>query len=223
MSTPKLTYCIVTYQTKDYLRQCLDSIRRCDFQFTYEIVIVDNASSDGTVGMIREEYPEVTFIENNQNLGYTKPMNQALQASHGQYLVQLNPDTLIIEGSFQKLVGYMDSNPQVGICGPKVLNRDGSFQSPCRRGEPRPLAVLGYFFKLGKLFPKNRALNEYLLSYLDVDEINLVAAVSGSCMVIRREVVDQIGYLDELFFCLPGRYGLLSQSQASWLECSLLS
>ena len=114
--------------------------------------------------------------------------------------MQLNPDTLILPGAIDRLVDFLQNHPGVGICGPKVLNRDRTLQSPCRRGESRPWAVISYFTGLAALFPKSKFFGEYLMSYKDPDETHPVAGVAGSCMLIRREVIDQIGYLDERFF-----------------------
>jgi hypothetical protein len=127
-------------------------------------------------------------------------MNQALRIAHGRFLLLLNPDTLVFPDSLDQLIHFMEQHPEVGICGPKVLNPDGTLQKPCRRGESRPWAVISYFTGLSRLFPKSKLFGEYLLSYLDEDETHEVAGVSGSCMLIRREVIDQIGLLDERFF-----------------------
>jgi GT2 family glycosyltransferase len=114
--------------------------------------------------------------------------------------MQLNPDTIIHDHALDHLVKFIEENPHVGICGPKVLNPDGSLQKPCRRGEPRPWAVISYFTGLAKRFPEKPFFSEYYLGYKDENETHPVAGVAGSCMLIRREVVDQIGYLDEQFF-----------------------
>ena len=196
---PDLSICIVSYQAKNFLRECLQSI----YKYTghsLEIIVVDNGSQDGTQDLLRQEFPDVQLVENKTNLGYTFPMNRALRLSRGKYLLQLNPDTLVFPQSIDFLFEYMEENPKVGICGPKVLNQDGSLQKPCRRGESRPWAVFSYFSGLARLFPKNRFFCEYLLTYLDEDQVSPVAGVSGSCMLIRRAVVDQIGYLDEKYF-----------------------
>ena len=195
-----LSICIVTYNARDWLEGCLESIYENTELSLLEIIVVDNGSKDGVGEMLSQRFPEVYFIDNENNLGYTKPMNQALRAARGNYLMQLNPDIVIQPAAFDQLLNFIMSQSQVGICGPKVLNRDGSFQQQCRRGEPRPLAMLGYFFRLPSIFPNNRKLSGYLLDYEDEEKTLEVDAVSGSCMLIRREVVDQIGYLDEQFF-----------------------
>ena len=115
----ELSVCIVNYEAKNYLRECLLSLHE-NTEMSFEVIIVDNGSQDGTFEMLKNEFPEVQTIENETNLGYTRPMNQALHAANGRYLIQLNPDTLILSNSMYKLVEFMDSKPEVGICGPQV-------------------------------------------------------------------------------------------------------
>jgi GT2 family glycosyltransferase len=195
-----LSICIVTLQARDYLRDCLHSIAKNPPSGEYEIIVVDNGSTDGTLDMLSGEFPQVQGIYNAQNKGYTAPMNQALRASRGAYVAQLNPDTLLNPGAFDELIGFLECHPEAGICGPKVLNPDGTLQGPCRRGESRPWAVITYFTGLYRLFPRSKFFGGYLMNYMDEDTTHEVAGVSGSCMLIRREVIRQIGYLDERFF-----------------------
>ena len=199
MTQPVLSICIVSLRARDLLKDCLDSVALNPPSFPYEIIVVDNASGDGTIEMLRENYPAVRWHENPENLGYTLPMNQALKMGTGAYLMQLNPDTLIKPGAFDCLVQFMQAHPAVGIGTPKVLNRDGTLQKQCRRSAARPWDTLTYFTGLSRRFPKSRRFGGYLMTYLDENEVNEVEAVSGSCMLIRRGVIDQIGYLDELF------------------------
>lgn len=200
MNDPVFSFGIVTYNVRDLLKDCLASLYQNLPAVPFEIIIVDNNSSDGTVEMLRELYPQITVVRNTRNEGYTRPMNKALKLGKGRYLVQLNPDTLVHPGAFDCLLDFMETHPQAGICTPKVLNRDGTLQKQCRRSAARPWDAFTYFSGLSKRFPKNPALARYLMTYLDENEVNEVEAVSGSCMVIRREVVEQIGYLDEMFF-----------------------
>lgn len=199
MKEPILSVCIVTYCAKDLVRDCLESLRE-NTALDYEVIVVDNGSKDGVGQMLQQEFPGVKFMENETNLGYTLPMNQALRQARGRCLLQLNPDTLILPQALDKLVEFLDAHPQAGICGPKVLNRDRSLQKPCRRGESTPWAVLTYFLGLATLFPKSKLFGQYLMNYMGEDQTHLVSGVSGSCMLIRRAVIDQIGYLDERFF-----------------------
>ena len=192
-----LSICIVTYQARDYLKACLTSLYESTSLLRLEVIVVDNGSRDGTASMLAEEFPKISIIRNETNTGYTRPMNQALRTGSGDFLVQLNPDTHILPGALDRLVECMLSNPKIGICGPKMLNRDRTFQQQCRRGDPRPWAVISYFLGLYKLFPKSKVFGGYLLNYLSEDQATAVENVSGSCMLIRRALVEQIGYLDE--------------------------
>ena len=196
----ELSICILTLNSRLFLQKCLNSIRQYPPKGEYEILVADNGSDDGTTAMLLEEFPEVQIIENKENLGFTKPNNQMLRLAKGEFLLLLNPDTLLTEDCFSPQVDFLKAHLEVGVSIPKVLNGDGSFQRQSRRGEATPMAVIGYFFRLGRLFPNNMALNGYLLSWLPEDEISEVKAVSGSCMFIRRKTWQDVGDFDEQFF-----------------------
>jgi GT2 family glycosyltransferase len=199
MKNPDLSICVLTLNACDYLRACLQSLQRRT-TVAYEIIVVDNGSTDGTRDMLTTEFPTVTVIRNEENLGYTYPNNQAMRVAKGRFITLLNPDTLMHSHAIDRLFGFLESHSEVGIVGPKVLNPDGTLQAPCRRGDARPWAVISYFSGLSRLFPDKAFFNGYLLTHLDEDQTNAVDGVSGSCMLIRREVIDDIGYLDEMFF-----------------------
>jgi GT2 family glycosyltransferase len=196
----EISICMISYNTRQLLADCLRSIEASGTRRSVEIIITDNGSTDGTQEMLQIEFPQVLLIQNDSNLGYTVPMNQALRQAGGRYLVQLNPDTLVQSGLFDTLVDYLEANPQVGILSPKVLNRDGTLQSQCRRSAARPWDALSYILHLDRLFPKSRRFGGYLMTYMDENTTHEAEAVSGSCMLIRREVVEGIGYLDEAIF-----------------------
>jgi GT2 family glycosyltransferase len=214
--TIDVSICIVTYKARDLLRDCLVSLYE-NTRLPFEIIVVDNGSNDGVGQMLQEDYPAVCFIQNTGNDGYTRPMNQALRRGQGRYLLQLNPDTIILPEALERLVEFMDKNPKIGICGPKVLNRDLTLQKPCRRGEPTPWAVISYFTGLHSLFPNSPFFGKYLVSYLDENQIHPVDGVSGSCMLIRKELIDEIGYLDERFFAYQEDADFCRRArQANW-------
>jgi hypothetical protein len=196
----RLSILIPTLNSCEMLKNCLRSIEGFAPPMSYEIIIADNGSTDGTLEFLSQDYPHLTLIKFDKNEGFAKPVNKLLNAAQGDYLVLLNPDTLLIEDVFSPQLDWLDEHDEVGISIPKVLNADGSFQAQCKRGDARPAAVFGYFLKLGKLFPENRALNSYLMSWLDEDEIAEVDAVSGSCMIIRRACWEAVGDFDETFF-----------------------
>ena len=195
-----LSICIPTLNASPYLKACLDSVKAFKDGVSYEVIVVDNASSDDTVAMLARDYPEVILIRNQSNTGFTRPMNQALRLAQGDVLLSLNPDTLLQEDVFGPQLAYLREHPEVGISIPKVLNKDGSFQRQCRRGEATALEAFGYHLRLGELFPKSKALNGYLQSWLPEDEIGEVKAVSGSCMFITRACYQAVGEFDERIF-----------------------
>jgi GT2 family glycosyltransferase len=197
---PDLSLCIPTRQARALLRDCLQSIYANTHQVSFEIIVVDNHSCDGTLEMLRDEFPTVRVIANDFNAGYTKPTNQALRVSTGRYALLLNNDTVILPDALDRLVAFADAHPEIGIVTPKVLNRDGTLQKQCRRSFATPWDLFCYFSGLSTLFPKSPLFARYLVTYRDENETHAVDAVSGSCMLIRRAVLEQIGLLDERFF-----------------------
>lgn len=195
-----VSICIVTYHARDLLRDCLRSIYGTAGSPSFEIIVVDNHSEDGTVEMLGSDFPNVHLLVNDHNTGYTRPNNQAMRISHGQYILLINPDTVVEPKSINELVDFLDVHPEVGIVGPKVLNRDRTLQKQCRRSEARPWDTFCYFSGLSRLFPHDKRFAGYLMTYLNEDTVHEAEAVSGSCMLIRRKVIDQIGYQDEDFF-----------------------
>jgi len=198
---PILSICIVTLNAHEYLKDCLESIKKHAGSLSHEIIVVDNGSRDNTLKMLREEHPDVVVIANQQNLGFTKPNNQAINISKpGKYILLLNPDTIVYESSLQNLVDFAENHPQAGIVGPKVLNDDGTFQKHCKRGEGRPWETFSYFLGLSKMFPRSKFFSGYLQTHLDENQTHQVPAISGCCMLIRRTTLDLIGGLDEDLF-----------------------
>ena len=195
-----LSICIVTYRARDYLHECLRSIYEHTRQISYEIVVVDNGSRDGTAELVRDNFQSVVYVENPGNAGFSRPMNQALRAANGRYILLLNPDTLIIDNAIERLVQFLEDHPGVGIAGPKVLNPDGTLQKPCRRSEARPWDVFTYFLGLADRFPHDKRFSGYYMGFIDENTTHEVHGVSGSCMLIRRDVFDQIGLFDEDYF-----------------------
>ena len=195
-----LGICIVTLESKEKGLACLTSLYEQKTHIDFDIIVVDNGSSDGTAEAIRSQFPTVSLLVNHDNVGFSRAVNQGLKRLDACYYVLLNPDAIILDHALEHLAHFMDENPEAGICAPKVLNRDGTIQLQCRRGEARPWEVFSYFLGLSHLFPTDPRFTGYLLTHLDNDKTNEVKAVTGSCMMIRREVIDQIGYLDERYF-----------------------
>ncbi|MDZ7372537.1 MAG: glycosyltransferase [candidate division KSB1 bacterium] len=200
MATVDLSVIIVSYNVRDFLEQCLLSLRSALQGIPHEIWVVDNASRDGSQGMVHRRFPEVKLIENAENAGFARANNQALRHAAGRFICLLNPDTLVKKDTFQRLLEFMDEHPEAGMVGCKILNPDGSLQLACRRSYPTPWVAFTRLVGLSYLFPRSRLFGRYNLTYLSPDEVHEVEAISGSFMLFRREALEQVGLLDEAFF-----------------------
>jgi len=150
--------------------------------------------------MVKSKFPEVKLISNEKNLGFSKANNRAIKEASGDYIFILNPDTLVQEDTLNTLIDFLESHPDGAAAGCKVLNADGTLQLACRRSTPTPSVVLPKVLGLSRLFPKSKLFGKYNLTYLDEDEISEVDAVSGSCVMVRKSVIDEIGMFDENYF-----------------------
>ena len=196
----KLSVVIVNYNVKYFLEQALLSVRKASVGLDVEVFVVDNNSSDESVAMVREKFPEVQVIANKDNVGFSKANNQAIHLSKGEYVLLLNPDTVVREDTFEKTVAYMDANPNAGGLGVKMIDGKGNFLPESKRGFPSPEVAFYKTFGLSKLFPKSKRFNKYHLGYLSENETHEVDVLSGAFMLMRKAVLDKIGLLDEAFF-----------------------
>ncbi len=195
-----LSVIIVNYNVRQFLENSLTSILRALEGLEGEVFVVDNASEDGSVEMVRNKFPAVRLIENPANAGFARANNIALKQARGRYLLLINPDTVVQEDTFTVMMRFLDEHPDAGLAGCKILNPDGSFQLPCRRSFPTPWVAFTKIFGLSALFPHSRLFGRYNLTYLSPDETYPVDAVSGSFMMLRRDVYEKVGGLDEAFF-----------------------
>ena len=195
----RLSVCIVSWNVREDLLKCLDSLVAAGRGVATEIIVADNASSDGTPDAVQEDHPQVQLIRNDRNLGFAAASNQGMAASSGPFLLLLNPDTVLPEGALAELLAVAEQHPEAGIVAPKLLNPDGTLQHSCRRF-PTPAAALFRHTFLGRLLPNNRWAAEYVMADWPHDEIREVDWVSGACMLVRRELYEDIGALDEGFF-----------------------
>ena len=197
---PRLSIIIVSYNVKAYLEKCLLSVQKALVGISHELFVIDNASTDGSAALVKERFPDVTLIENPENIGFARAINCALKKAEGEYIALLNPDTLVQKDTFTLLLEAFEQNPEAGMIGCKILNEDGSLQVSCRRSLPTPWVAFTRMTGLSTIFPKSRLFARYNLTYLDPDSIEEVDAISGSFMTVRKKTLDTIGYLDERFF-----------------------
>ncbi len=193
-----LSVCLVSWNVWADLRACLLSLSETR-GLHLQIIVVDNASTDGTVTQLRREFPTVELVVNAENRGFAAASNQALAVATGRYLLLLNPDTVVPPRGLEELVDFADGHPQAGVVGPQLRYPDGRLQYSARHF-PTIAAAVFRNTPLGRLFPHARAVQAYLMADWDHDEVREVDWVSGAAMLIRREAYEQIGPLDERFY-----------------------
>lgn len=196
----KLSIIIVNYNVEYFLEQCLHSVRKACKNIECDVYVVDNNSVDGSVEMVAEKFPEVILIANKDNPGFSKANNQAIQISKAEYVLLLNPDTVVEEDTFEKVVDFMDQHPDAGGLGVKMIDGKGNFLPESKRGLPTPAVAFYKIFGLSKLFPKSKKFAKYHLGHLNNDETHEIDVLSGAFMLMRKETLDKIGLLDETFF-----------------------
>ena len=195
-----LSIIIVNYNVKEFLQNLLHSIDKALQNLSSEIIVVDNASDDGSVEWIKSKFPSVKLIENKTNLGFGKANNQALKIAEGKYLLLINPDAIVSEDTFTKMIHFLEGQKDAGLAGCKILNPDGSLQLACRRSFPGPWTSFCKVTGLSNFFPNSKMFARYNLTYLNENQTYEVDAISGSFMMLKRVVYEKLGGFDEQFF-----------------------
>ncbi len=195
-----LSVVIVSYNTRGVLQNCLDSVfDTIKDELSVEVTVVDNASDDGSVQIVRSRFPQVAVIQNSRNVGFGAANNQAIKTAKDEYVLLLNPDTIVLDRAIQKTVHFMEQHPEADIVGCKLLNLDGSLQPSCRSFP----SIANCFFEtlfLYKLFPKNKVIGRYHMTCFSYNKVAEVDMVAGSFMMIKRAVFQYVGGFDEDFF-----------------------
>jgi GT2 family glycosyltransferase len=193
---PTLSVCLVNWNTRDLLAECLSSLQAHAADLAPQIVVADNASADGSAAMVQERFPGVTLIANAENRGYAAATNQALQAAPAGYRLLLNPDVAVTPGSVQALAAFLAKHPRTGAVAPQLTYPDGRVQASCR-GFPTPLTVLLDMLDWSRRFAKLRALREYRLEGWGHDTERQVDQPMASALLLRGAALEQVGLLDE--------------------------
>jgi GT2 family glycosyltransferase len=202
---------IVSYNTRDLLRNCLHSVYASQGDFTFDVCVVDNASPDGSAEMVTAEFPQARLITNTKNLGYPSANNQGLEAFDfaetpnpqsrpPRFALLLNPDTELPPDALARMLDFMADHPDAGAAGPKLVLPDGSLDLACRRSFPTPEVAFYRFTGLSRLFPRSRRFGRYNLTCLDPDQVSEVDSVVGAFMLVRTEAIAQAGLMDGQFF-----------------------
>ena len=189
---------IVNWNTRDLLRACLRSLQVAEKEVEAEVIVVDNASTDGSAAITAEEFPEVRLIASEENLGWAKGNNVGLEAGKGRYLLLLNPDTEVRPNALVTMTRFMDAHPNAGACAPKLLNPDGTIQASLRRF-PEPGHLLWDVLGIAKLFPHSPRFAAYRMGDFTFDHVAEVDQPMGAALFLRREAVEEVGLIDEAF------------------------
>lgn len=196
----KLTVVTISYNVKYFLEQCLNSLEQAAKGIEHEVIVVDNASDDGSTEYITARFPKVKWIASDVNHGFSRANNIAFSHARGKYILMLNPDTIVTREALEGCLNFMESHPEAGAAGVKMLNKDGNFALESRRGIVTPWVSICKATGLSKRFAKSRLFGHYYMSYLPEEEANPIEMVSGAFMFLRRSTLKRVGTLDEQFF-----------------------
>ncbi|HNO04596.1 MAG TPA: glycosyltransferase family 2 protein, partial [Flavobacteriales bacterium] len=196
----KLSVIIVNYNVRAYLEQCLRTVFEALEGVDGDVFVVDNQSTDGSVEMVREKFPGVRLIANKENVGFSRANNQAIRESSAEYVLLLNPDTVVGEDVFRTVITFMDKRPACGGLGVKMIDGAGRFLPESKRGLPTPAVAFYKIIGLTRLFPRSKVFGRYHLGHLPENEAAPIEILSGACMFLRKRTLDQAGLLDESFF-----------------------
>lgn len=213
-----LSVCIVSYNCRDLLRDCLLSVQRTATGLEHEVIVADNASEDGTLEMLANEFPQVVCLANDDNLGFAGGTNQAMERAGGDFLIMLNPDTEVQPGALEHLVAFLRGRPWVGAVGPGLTGSDGELQATCH---PFPRLALTLYAQLGlhRLFPRSPIFGAYDMTWWDHAAPRRVDWVSGACLAVSREAWERAGRFDEEYFMYSEEVDWCYRLAQAGLEC----
>lgn len=196
----QLSVIIVNYNVRHFLEQCLYSVQKAVSNIAAQVIVIDNNSSDNSVGYLKPFFPSICFFSNDQNLGFARACNQGLAMAKGKYILFLNPDTIVPEDCFEKCISFLESNADAGAVGIKMLDGRGNFLKESKRSFPAPLTSLYKLFGLSKLFPGSKVFSKYHLGYLDKNKNHEVDVLAGAFLMVKKEVIEKTGSFDETYF-----------------------
>jgi GT2 family glycosyltransferase len=196
-----LSVVILNYNTVDLTRICLQTVLASKLgKYAMEVIVCDNASSDGSMDMVRREFPEVILIDNKKNIGFAAGNNPGIKRAKGRYILLLNSDTEVPSDTFKTMIAFMDATPEAGAATCKLVLPNGSMDPACHRGFPTPWVAFTYLSKLESMFPRTTLFGEYHQQYKDLSTIHEVDCISGAFFMIRRECLRDVGLMDEEYF-----------------------
>jgi GT2 family glycosyltransferase len=194
-----LSILIVSWNTREVLRDCLRTVYEQTKNVPFEVIVVDNASEDGSADMVKTAFPQAVLLANTTNRGFAAANNQAIEAAQGRYVLLLNSDTLVLDGAIDKMVGFAEAHPEAATVACRVLNSDRTWQPTCFMFPSALNTLIGALY-LNKLLPRNRFFGRERLTWWDGRDVRAVDVVAGCFMLVRREAIEQVGVLDESYF-----------------------
>lgn len=197
----ELSVIIVNYKTEELTSNCIDSVIKSNTRnLEYEIIVVDNASDDGSIEAIEKQFPQVKVIKNHDNLGFSKANNMGIKESQGDYILLLNSDTIVEANTLKGAVSFIKDHKHIGALGCKILLPSGKLDPACKRSFPTPLNGLYHSLNLDAAFPDSLRFGAYNLTYVDENKTCSIECIMGAFMLVPRVVIDQVGMLDEDYF-----------------------
>lgn len=196
----KLSIIIVSYNTKDFIEKCIESIKKTSFGIDYEIIVVDNASRDESVEFIKKKFPQVKIIANKKNAGFSKANNQGVKKSKGEFVLFLNPDTVIWDKTLSAMIEFMEDHKDAGAATCKVQLASGDLDDASHRGFPTPWNSFAHFSGISKLFGHSKLFGGYSMGWKDLSQTHTIDALAGAFMLTRRIAGEEVGWWDEDFF-----------------------
>lgn len=198
---PKLSIIILSYNTSELLSDCLFSLEKVKNEAKFEVIVVDNASSDNSVEMVRKNFPKVVLIQNEKNLGFAAGNNQARNKVKGEYVLFLNPDTIVYPGAIKETISYLDKNKEVGAVSCKLVLANGELDKDTRRSFITPwIGFIHLVLQLDRIFPKSPVFGRYWYGYISEDEVHEVDVLQGAFFMVRKKILDSVGWFDEDYF-----------------------
>jgi len=195
-----ISICIVSWNTKDLLYDCIKSIKEKTSRINYEIIIVDNASKDGSVEMVRQKFPDCKLVASNRNWGFVKGNNIAIKEASGKYILYLNPDTTLVTSAINGMYNFLENNITYGAVGCKLTDKRGNIQYTCAAAFPTPFNTLCSLLFLDRIFTKSKLFTSRELNYWNHEDSRNVECLSGACIMARKGIVDELGGFDENIF-----------------------
>ncbi|MBZ0296644.1 MAG: glycosyltransferase family 2 protein [Anaerolineae bacterium] len=190
---------IVNWNAQDLLAKCMRCVQDTVHEASYEIIVIDNASTDGSQVMVKQDFPDVVLIENKDNVGFAGANNQGMKIAQGRYVLLLNSDAFVEAKTIDAMVAFMDAHPEAGMGACKLLYEDRSLQPSCY-GFPTLKSEFYVALQLDKLFPKSPEFGQFLMTFWDFNDVRAVDVVMGAFMLVRREALDAVGMMDDSYF-----------------------